>query len=559
MDSRWATGLQGDVRTDTIKFQESPEEKGRVQSFKPMLPSEFVRRLIYIDGRPFDEGGGFGTRQYLLPIVNRNHKRLLLKCARQVEKSTTLGNRLITLHAMIPFFRSLYIAPTETQVRRFSVERLERTLATSPGLKVFHESMALNNVMLKEFPNHSTIALGSVFHTADRIRGIAADALNLDEFQDIISDHIPVIEEVLSHSRPEYRYFWGAGTPKSLDNPIEIYWDRFSTQHEWTVPCESHMPVHWNVLGIKNVGKRSLICDQCGRTIDTRNGKWQMLGNPDAQFHGYRISQLMVPWIAWKDIMSRLQRYSIDKFYNEVLGLSYDSGSRPLSRNDIIKNCHAEIKGDYNSAIAFQRKFRVPLYMGIDWGTGNESFTVVTVLGYHPVIGRLTVLYVKKYIGEEADPIVQLEDIKKLIISMGVEKVGCDWGFGHYQNDVLMREFGRQVVATYMYSAAQQRKVHLDVGLRRFIVNRTAVMSDMFNAIKRGAFYFPRQEGFLDQYGSDFLNIFAEYSERSRMILYNHPVGRPDDCFHSFLYGVLASMLHRPRPDILEPEAGRTG
>lgn len=536
-----------------------PKTEEEPELLTSLLPSEFTERLIYIDGRPFTESGGFGTRAYLRPIYDRNHKRLLLKCGRQVEKTTTLGNRLLTLHCLIPFFRSLYIAPTETQVRRFSVDRLERTLTTSPALSVFKENMVLNNVMLKEFPNHSTTTLGSVFHTADRIRGIASDFVQIDEFQDIISDHIPVIEEVLSHSRPEYKYFWGAGTPKSLDNPLEIYWDQYSTQNEWTIPCEYHSPTHWNILGFKSIGKEGIICDQCGHRIDARKGKWQITGDPTAKFQGYHISQLMVPWIAWEDILDRMHRYPVDKFYNEILGISYDSGTRPLSRKDIEDHCLAKIEIDYIKTVELQRQKGIELFMGIDWGTGTESYTVVSVMGYHPETGHLTLLYVKKFIGAEADPVVQLEKIKQMIQDMEIRMVGSDWGFGHYQNDSLLRAFGRQRVATYMYSAAQRQKVAWDDKLRRFMVSRTAVMSDIFNAIKRHQFRFPNKEQFMKgvNYAADYLNIFAEYSERSRQIIYNHPVGRPDDCFHSFLYGVLASMLVRPRPDILEPSMDR--
>jgi hypothetical protein len=548
------------TRTDKVKLSQASKakDKGAEPEFNTrFLPSDFINRLIYVDGHPFSKGGGFESRPYLLPICDRNHKKLLLKCGRQVEKSTTLGNRLLTFHCLIPFFRSLFIAPTETQVRRFSMERITKTLLTSPGLKPIREAMTLDNVMHKEFPNNSSLMFGSVFHTPDRVRGVAADCIQLDEIQDIVSDHIPVIEETLSHSNPEYKYFWAAGTPKSMDNPIEVYWDRFSTQHEWTVPCERHTPLHWNVLGIKNVGLEGLICDKCGERINASSGKWQMLGNPKAEFHGYHISQLMVPWIQWSSIITRMKRYPVDKFYNEVLGLSYDSGTRPLSRKDLQKHCVPDMHYTYIQLVELQRRHQLRLFMGIDWGTGTDSFTVVTVVGYHPVHGRLTDLYSKKFIGEEADPVRQLELIKQMINDLEIERVGCDWGFGYYQNDSLMRTYGRQRVASYMYTAGQTRKVYWEPNLRRFMVNRTAVMSDIFNGIKRGAFHFFDEKYFLEEFGSDFLNIFAEYSERARMVLYNHPVGRPDDSFHSFLYAVLASMLSHPRPDILEPEADR--
>lgn len=437
------------------------------------------------------------------------------------------------------------------------MDRIERPLSTSPGLQIFHRNMISNNILLKEFPNHSTLTMLSAYHSADRIRGIPADKVEIDEIQDIVSDHIPIIEEVLSHSDPENRYFWASGTPKTMDNPIEVYWDQFSTQHEWTVPCERHSPIHWNVLGIKSIGTKGVICDHCGGAIDVQQGKWQITGDPDARWQGYRISQLMVPWMPWDEVLDRLHRYPTNIFYNEVLGLSYDSGTRPLSLTDLKRNSSSHIKMTMEDVMALKKKYpSIELFMGVDWGTGQESFTVAVILAYHPMARKLSFVYAKKFIGEEADPVIQLEIIKQMAEDLGVKNLGCDWGFGHYQNDALMRHFRRPRMATYMYSGSHQgKKLRYDEGLRKFMVNRTAVMSDIFNAIKRGVFAFPSEQSeFIKRFAPDFLAIFAEYSERSRTILYNHPTGRPDDTFHAFTYAVLASMLTHPRPDILIPD-----
>jgi hypothetical protein len=547
------SGLRGEAQLQDLQLD--PTEEVKKEDMLEFTPSEFSERLIYVDGKPFNSDGGFKTRPYLTPIYNGNHRRLLLKCARQVEKSTTLGNRLLTLSILRPFFRSLYIAPTAPQSSRFSADRLNRPLMTSPGLLQIKASMPVDNILLKEFPNHSTITLGSVYYEADRMRGIPADLVNIDEFQDIISKNIPVIEESLSHSRPEYRYFWGAGTPKSLDNPIEIYWDRFSTQNEWTVPCERHSPVHWNILTIRSIGTEGIICDQCGQRIFAAQGKWQITGDPQAKFHGYRISQLMVPWMPWEEILDRLKRYPTDLFYNEVLGISYDSGRRPLTRQQIIRCCKPDLGMSLHDLQNFCRTYKSsPLFMGVDWGTGEVSFTTIIIMAYHPKYqNALTIIFAKKFIGEEAEPTKQLQHIFNLIGNHNIRMTGTDWGFGHYENDALLRKFGRSRVVPYMYSSEARRKVRWDADLRRYMVNRTAIMSDIFNAIKRKVFAFPRESEFMDYVGSDYLNIFAEYSPRSRQTLYNHPPDRPDDAFHATIYATLASMLIRPRPDILDP------
>ena len=99
------------------------------------------------------------------------------------------------------------------------------------------------------------------------------------------------------------------------------------------------------------------------------------------------------------------------------------------------------------------------------------------------------------------------------------------------------------------------QKLRFNPDLRRWLVNRTAVMSDVFNAIKSRQIQFPKWAEFKDPCGQDYLNIFSEDLEGRATIRYNHAVGSPDDSFHSLLYAFLASMLKHPRPDILAPEA----
>jgi hypothetical protein len=66
----------------------------------------------------------------------------------------------------------------------------------------------------------------AAFHCADPARGIDADLLLGDEFQDIASGHLPVLEETLSHS--DLRQVVLTGTPKSIDNHLESVFRRWS-------------------------------------------------------------------------------------------------------------------------------------------------------------------------------------------------------------------------------------------------------------------------------------------------------------------------------------------
>lgn len=542
---------------------------GDRQALLKVKPSTFVRFGIYV--RVVDEGKpprmekfSFAERGYLRRVYDTPSKRVLLKCGRQVEKSTSLGNIILAYCCILAGFQTLFVSPSRDQTYTFSRDRLKEPTETSTELLAWLDQRLADSVALKKFMNRSQITLRYAFHNADRVRGIPADMIMLDEIQDIYIDHIPVILECASHS--PYKIYRFSGTPKSLDNAIEYYWAERSTQNEWVVPCHRHgipsagsSAVYWNVLGEKNLGKDGLICESCGGSIDPRNpeSKWAKTGNPKAHedpFEGYRIPQLMVPWIPWDEILDKYEHYSRPRFYNEVLGLSYDSGTRPLVRADIIQNCDETIRMFDEEWI---RQFRqllgtVPVYAGIDWGTGEQSHTVISLGTY--IGSYFTIFYVHRFAGVESEPQEQLALIKGLVRSWGIRLVGVDYGGGFYQNDELIRAFGAARVHKYQY-LAPAKKVSWDDRLRRWLVHRSEVMSDVFNAIKRGnVFRFPKWEEFEDPYAKDMLNIFSEYNEHRRMNEYKRSPGSTDDTFHSIVYCFLASMIDRPRPDVIAPQ-----
>jgi hypothetical protein len=393
------------------------------------------------------------------------------------------------------------------------------------------------------------------------VRGIAADLVCIDEIQDILTDNISVIEECIAHSSFKYKLY--SGTPKSLDNTIEGLWIDESTQNEWVVPCDhcgGGDARHWNILTEANIGPRFLICERCGKEIHPmhEHAQWASL-NPKPRvpnpMDGYRVPQLMVPWIAWPDILNKQLTYSRARFYNEVLGMSYDSGTRPLTQQDVRDNCTSKLglgASDLSAARSFVMGSGARTFMGVDWGTGEQTFTVVTICAYRD--GRFALLYVTRFEGQDSEPAVQIAKIRKLVEEWRVTYIGTDYGGGFDRNDILLRTYGPRVVFKYQYSTVTSGKIVWDGGLGRFLVNRTEVMSDVFNAIKRkDVFSFPRWEDFEMPFGQDMLNIFSEFSEVRRTNEYKKSRGVTDDTFHALLYAFAVSTITNPRPDVLLP------
>jgi hypothetical protein len=526
-------------------------------------PSEFTEFAVQIPVAGGIEEFSFEGRHYLRRIYDTPSKRILLICGRQTEKSTGLSNVSLSYASLNVAFKVLYVTATAQQAAQFSVDRVREAIEISPILKSLTTTKMSQSVFFKQFLNRSQIRIRYAYLNADRTRGISADQILIDEVQDILSQNIPVIEQCASHSHWKlYRY---SGTPKSMDNTIQIYWEQFSTQNEWAVPCTRHMPTHYNILGEKNIGKKGPICDRCGKPIDPlgEGAQWVSMqpktvaNEGRVTFEGFRIPQLMVPWIirdpvAWSDnILFAYNRYDRAQFYNEVLGLSYDSGVRPLTRQQLMACCEPSI--DMAELDENIRKCD-HVYAGVDWGTAeNASYTVIVLGGY--IDGIFTIFYAHRFTGPDVEPPVQLDKIAKLLIHARFSIAGTDYGMGFDRNDFLARTFGINKIKKYQYVGKQKVKIKWEPSLRRYTVFRTEVMSDIFNAIKRGpqTIRFANWEQFQEPFGSDMLNIFAEYSRQSNMLQYDVSPGKSDDTFHAVLLCVLASMIERPRPDILIP------
>jgi len=557
-------------------FYQSRSQKRMRRHTLKMLPSDWVSRFVRIkDG---DTGKvkkiDFSERKYLIRPYNSSAKKMLLMTSRQAEKSTTLGNKLFALSGMRPMYTSLFVSPSAMQTTVFSRTRLDDIVTVSPLLQAMVTKGNTWNILEKVWGNMSMIYLRYAFLTADRIRGLAVNAIFGDELQDLLVDNMPVIEETASHQKdPIYVY---SGTPKSLDNNIEQYWAKSSTMTEWAIPCERHgtpknpASWHWNILGVKNLGLSGPICEQCGGPINPEHpyARWVETnpGDPKRpetrpEFEGYRLCRLMVPWFwkdpgKWKEILEAYERYPTAQFMNEVLAVSYDSGTKPITRAELIRACDSKYTNDLAQVSELAKTH--PMYFGIDWGTGQKAYTVLTAWCYCRSDDALQCVYMYRFEAQEADPEVQVEMIERLVSDLHGKYIGADYGMGFYQNKRLTSTFGPQRIHVFQYAARLPMKVAYSSKLHRYLVFRTPLLADIFHALKRGKLRLPDWEAIKEPFGSDVLSIFSEYSETMKMIKYDKPKSATDDSFHAMVYGVLASFLDHQRPDIITPTQDRS-
>jgi hypothetical protein len=530
--------------------------------------SDIAQAVLYHLGRPLR----LDNHAFMLPIYNDEDERLVLKCSRQVAKSTTICNLQVVESIITPHWRSLYVSPSALQTRQYSNEKLRPTLYDSPFIKeLFIGKGVTDQVFEKTMLNGSYLFLRYAFLTAARARGIPASRVFFDEAQDLLKDNIKIISQSLSASRlamgvPGKEML--AGTPLTYQNTLEEYW-RWSTQNEWMVPCDCKGGAggrFWNFLDQRCIGKKGLICSSCGKAIDPMQGQWVSLAK-DEFYVGYHISQLMVPWKqdehAWKsEIVLPMEKWPENKFNNEILGFAFDTATAPVTQMDLQRCCWPaktitgrESKGWITSRGAETHGLRI--FAGIDWGEGRSegevvagkkkfaSWTVLT-LGAYATDETFWPFYMKRYTGKEIDPELILPDILNICGHWNVEVIGCDWGHGWGMNSRLFKARGRAGVMQFAYSHNLGERKKWDPEAYKFIVNRNAVMSQFFDEIKHGNMMFPQWETF-EPFGRDVLAEYVEYNDTTHMMKYDHPIDQPDDGLHSMIFCKLAAdiMLER--------------
>ncbi len=249
-----------------------------------MKKLEWCETFAYLRGAPIS----FAGRPYLPAIYASDARRLVLRCSRQVEKTTFVCNAVVHAATQIPGVRIIVVFPRQDQATVFAKSRLMPVITESPVIRriLIGRKSRKPQVTHMQFRNGSEVYIRAAYHSADAVRGIDGDFLLIDEFQDIADGDLPVLEETLSHSA--HRRVILTGTPKSVDNHLEQMFAQ-STAHEWLVPCECGTQ---NSLDEKVLGLTGPKCTACEQGIDPTTGIW-VPRNPESRWgDGFTINHI---------------------------------------------------------------------------------------------------------------------------------------------------------------------------------------------------------------------------------------------------------------------------
>jgi hypothetical protein len=518
--------------------------------------SEVAERLLWLDGAPFS----LTDYPFFKSIYDGGYKSTLLMTARQVSKSTSLANFIISESVSRPFFKSYYSSPSREQTLLFSNTRVGKTLSYSPLIKKYFLSPDhADRVLHRSYTNGSENGFTYATDDADRARGFSADRCLFDEVQDVLYDSvIPVILACMKNSA--YRFETYAGTPKTMENSIQFLWDQ-SSQSEWVMKCEGCSKYNF-VISEKSLGKHGPICLNCGKVLNPRAGQWIDMriadkGTGKHSIKGFHISQLIMPLnipscvkntpekpsavedaqARWDDILRDHDMFSAAKFRNEVLGVSDAVGRRLISLEELEALC----TGPQISPTPGKNLEGCSITVaGVDWsggGTTGVSRTVLWVWGFHPATQKLRTLYFRIYPGSNA--VADVENIAAICQHYAVAMVIGDAGEGALPNATLRDRLGAHRVHMMQYGALGQPIKHN--GLDRYLADRTTMIDNYLMFLKRGSVVYPPREESREAI-KDILNVYEEVTSSGKKV-WRHSPQLPDDCLHAQLFGWFAHKL----------------
>jgi hypothetical protein len=550
-----------DVRFASSVPMASVQQAVHQDAMRSLRCSDFLQTVLHLGGKPFS----IKEYPYLIDIYDLFYPEILMLTARQVAKSTLLASKMAGNALVMPGGSQIMVSPLHDQACVFSMQRLLDFLDGSPFVKesIFSGPDTVNQVLRKRCTNGHQITIGYAQRDADRLRGQSIKGarnqgpndpgpfMGFDEVQDILPEVIPVVKELAFRAKnPQY---WYTGTPKSTNNHVEGM-RAHSTAREWAVKCHHTGCGYWNMKWDRsNIGDTGIICSKCGGKLNTDRGEWVPRRKLDLHrgraaqvtMESFRIPQLIVKPIMddpfkYRELLDKQSRYPEEKFDNEVLGLATESGSQPVTREQVLRCCDPNRKNVVPNGKA---PGMPPLFMGVDWAFhGLDSRTFVIIGGWNPFPKMLDIYFAKAFVGAESNTKYQVQWIKDNFRKAYCRIMGADWGAGHHQNLELIDEFTEQQVMQIWYpgmqgAGASGRRARYDMPTRKWHMARTRTMTDIFRAIKKGWARFPRAEESEDLI-KDILAISAEFNEKTQLLHYVHV--DPDDGMHALNFGSLA-------------------
>lgn len=508
--------------------------------------------------------------------------RTVWRTARQMGKSVNVnGLAPLIMPFVVPSFSQLTVTPRFSQAQWLASETVGGLIKNCLIKNLLVDSESTNTQATRSLMNDNKLVYTFAFLDCDRVRGLSADVLRIDECQDINWGFLPVLEQIISQS--EYNISTYTGTPKSSENVLEWLWNQ-SSQAVWTTRC-SHCN-HWNHAStaedlLDMIGEKTVICAKCGRPIDPALDGQYVHAHPERrwEFRGFTMSQPIHPGHyrkphKWRELLKKRDSYPDWMFYNEVLGECKDSASRLLPLSSLRPVCCGG-KNDINTAARLAHKCQATS-IGVDWGGGGNnksgeiSYPAVVLSGLLPGHGDVVqTLYVER-LNRQSSVEDTIKRVSDLYAKLRPNYVAHDFGGAGNVWEWTLCEMGvpieKIVPFTYVNSSHREVVYLPDAGPGSrvsYSLDKTRSLVVLATMIKSGKMLFPEYASLM-RGGDDikanplyeFTQLYLERMERPRgaaLMSVKTAAGESTDVVNAVNYAATALWLHMGRyPNVSE-------
>lgn len=317
------------------------------------------------DGKPYE----LKKHKFLYDILSDWHPKQVWYKAAQV--GGTLAATLKLLFAVKNFkLNAIYTMPSASDASTLVKSKINRLVNNNPVMK---DWISGDSVQEKQIGDNMAYFRGTF--TEQQAISIPADLLIHDEEDRSKRDIIDTYRSRIDAS--EHGWEWHFSNPSVLGNGVSRYWAK-SDQREWFITCGACEKKQYMKFPESICFERQVFqCRHCGAEITDEmrcEGKW-VQRYKDRDWHGYHISQLIVPWKSAKDIIQVYNDKPLDYFYNFVLGLPYVGEGNKLMREQFFQNMTTPIEKHENIVIGCDSGIRKHFVVGSTRGLMTYGVT----------------------------------------------------------------------------------------------------------------------------------------------------------------------------------------
>lgn len=387
----WAREHDRLAKKELAEIEKVLAKKAGSKNMLPQLPKEYLEWISQarpiVEGRPRD----FLAAPFWEEIYNDDYSFKMIVGGRQIYKSTYITDILACEATSLLGTQVCYVTFDQGSLNSFSKQKLQiGTFSQNPILSKFprHKLGNIGEISLK---NGSTIYCTTDNYEYRHVEGKSLNHCILDEaqYQDI--QFYPKIIQTMMATKGKLTIL---GLGGEAGSPYETLWEQ-TDQREWT-----YDDPRWREklqFGQREDGTSGLIIGPYLKQV--LRGRWVPQKPENKMCHGYHIPQTIFPTIPLT-ISDAIDKYNIHPMYSieyqqknnpasvfdsHTMGKFYKATRRPVTR-EMVLACMTPYR--YLGLISpreiaelketFQNKVKIS--MGVDFGSGNPSSTVISIL-----------------------------------------------------------------------------------------------------------------------------------------------------------------------------------